>query len=73
IPNNGIPITHREVIEYGIPFIKIRPGCTKNIQPEKVIPVATIINTHPGSCLSYIKKSTGVIILFWFLKAQYRQ
>jgi hypothetical protein len=38
-----------------------------------MVPVATIINAHPGSCLPYIKKSTGVVIFLWFLKAQYKQ
>tara|TARA_Y100000768_G_C23487380_1_gene455441 strand:+ start:226 stop:537 length:312 start_codon:yes stop_codon:yes gene_type:complete len=38
-PIKGIPITHKEVRAKGNPFIKIKLGCTKNIQPEKMAPV----------------------------------
>jgi len=36
---NGIPITHKDVRAKGNPFIKIKLGCKKNIQPEKIVPV----------------------------------
>ena len=54
-------------------FGGVVPEIAARAHVEKIVPVATIINTHPGSCLPYIKKSTGVVILFWFLKAQYKQ
>ena len=42
-------------------FKKIKLGCTKNIQPENIVPVDTTANTQPGKYLPNIKNSVGVI------------
>jgi hypothetical protein len=58
----GIAIAARDVTANGRPLIKIKLGCKKNIQPEKIVQVIIVINDQPGTCLPNIKKSTGVTI-----------
>ena len=57
------------VDQYPAPNTRVKEGRTvrlKIAQPEKMVPVATIVNAHPGSRLSCIKKSTGVVVFLWF-------
>ena len=60
----GIETAARAVTANGRPLTKIKPGCKKNIQPEKAVQVIIVINDQPGTCLPNMKKSTGVIIFF---------
>ena len=39
IPIKGMAITNRDVIANDNPLMKIKLGCTKNIQPENTVPV----------------------------------
>ncbi len=41
IPIRDAAITYRDVVENGNPLSNIKLGCAKNIQPEKITPVAT--------------------------------
>ena len=68
----GIETAARAVTANGRPLTKIKPGCKKNIQPEKAVQVIIVINDQPGTCLPNMKKSTGVIIFFWFLNPIYK-
>jgi len=58
----GITIAARDVTANGKPLIKIKLGCKKNTQPEKVVQVIIAINDQFGTCLPNIKKSAGVTI-----------
>ena len=61
-PTSETAITYKDVVEKENPFKKIKLGCTKNIQPENIVPVDTTANTQPGKYLPNIKNSEGVVI-----------